>query len=210
MEVLLDFIQTSPLAIWGLLGLLLLCGVGLPMPEDVILIIAGILSAEREDSWVLVSALMYVGVIGGDSLIFAVGRHFGSRLLALKWTRRWLSQDKQDRVRRLLDRFGPAAFFVARFMPGLRAPFFCMAGAMRARYSQFLLYDGLAAFLSVPLFVWLGHFLWRQFGNDIEKLSKAMSQTRSYTLLFVIALATAAAIAIWLNRRKVAQVFREQ
>lgn len=210
MEVLLDFIQTSPLAIWGLLGLLLLCGMGLPMPEDIILIAAGILSAEREESWVLVSVLMYVGVIGGDLLMFAGGRHLGGRLLASKWMRRWLSQERQERVGRLLDRFGPAAFFVARFMPGLRAPFFCTAGAMRARYSQFLLYDGLAALISVPVFVGLGNFLWLQFGDDIEKFSAALSRTQSYTLLFVVTLIVAAAIALWLNRRKVTQVFMGQ
>ena len=36
-------------------------------------------------------------------------------------------------------------FFVARFLPGLRAAIFCTAGAMRVRYLHFLFFDGVAA-----------------------------------------------------------------
>lgn len=208
MDVLLEFVQTSPWAIWGLFALLILCGMGLPMPEDIILIATGVLAAVQESSWVYASVLMYCGVIAGDSLMFMIGRRYGSRLLAARWTRRWLSQEKQQRVTRLLDRFGSTAFFVARFMPGLRAPFFCTAGAMGARYSQFLLFDGLAALVSVPVFVWLGSFLWRKFGEDIEAFSNAMSRTHSYTLAFAVAVVVTIAIVIWCNRRKLAQVSR--
>lgn len=209
MEVLLEFVQTSPVAMWGLLALLVLCGMGLPMPEDVILIAAGVLTAVQGGSWIYVSILMYGGVIAGDSLMFGIGRRYGGRLLAAKWMQRWVSQEKQQRISRLLERFGATAFFVARFMPGLRAPFFCTAGAMRARYSQFLLFDGLAALVSVPVFVWLGNFLWRKFGEDIESFTNAMSRTHSYTLLFAVGVVVTIAIVIWCNRRKLAQASRE-
>jgi membrane protein DedA with SNARE-associated domain len=202
MEPLFDLFQGSPLAIWGLLALLVLCGVGLPMPEDIILIAAGLIAGDTGRSWIYTSILMYFGVLAGDSLIFAVGRHFGSRLLALRWTRRWLSPVKQERIERLFARYGSAAFFLARFMPGLRAPIFCTAGAMKARYTQFVLFDGLAALISVPAFVWLGHFLWSRFGDDFGELSGAMSRTHSYTLVFAIVLMTAIVSVVWLNRRK--------
>ncbi len=202
MEALFDFFQGSPFAIWSLFALLILCGLGLPMPEDIILIAAGLIAEESGRSWIYTSMLMYVGVLAGDSLIFAVGHHFGTRLLALKWTRRWVSDAKQQRIQQLLQRYGATAFFVARFMPGLRAPFFCTAGAMKVRYAQFLLFDGLAALISVPAFVWLGSFLWTRFGDDIEKLSGAMSQTHTYTLILAVAIATAILSTLWWHRGK--------
>lgn len=206
MEAFLEYVQASPLAIWGLLALLILCGVGLPMPEDIILIGAGLVAAGTGHSWLTTSVLMYLGVLAGDSLIFAIGRRFGARLLGLRWTRRWLSPEKQERIARLLDRYGSAGYFLARFLPGLRAPIFWTAGAMKVRYVRFALFDGLAALISVPVFVWLGTFLWQKFGDDFDELRGAMSLTHSYTLMFAIVLIVMVASVLWLNRRKLMQV----
>jgi membrane protein DedA with SNARE-associated domain len=208
MDALLEYIQASPLAIWGLFGLLILCGVGLPMPEDIVLIAAGLVAAETGQSWVAVSVLMYFGVVAGDSLIFAVGRYFGRRLLALPWTRRWLNSKKQERIAALFDRRGSAAFFIARFMPGLRAPIFCTAGAMKVRYLQFLLYDGLAALVSVPLFVWLGHFLWQKFGDDFEQMRAALSRAHAYTMIFALVVLGVVIALLIANRRRLARALR--
>ncbi len=208
MGPLLDVVHASPLAIWGLLALLILCGIGLPMPEDIILIAAGLVAASGGQSWVEVSVLMYLGVLAGDSLIFGVGRRFGGRLLALSWTRRWLSPEKQERIARLLDRYGSAAFFIARFMPGLRAPIFFTAGAMKVRYARFAIFDGLAALISVPVFVWLGSFLGRKFGDDLVRLRSAMSTAHTYTTWFAVAVLVIVVTLIWINRRKLIQAAR--
>lgn len=205
METLLEHFQGSPWAIWALFGLLLLCGMGLPMPEDVILIAAGLITAENGGSWVKAAALMYFGVLAGDSMVFVIGRYFGARLLASRWVHRWLNPAKQARIEKLFARYGSFAFFFARFMPGLRAPIFCSAGAMKVRYVTFVFFDGLAALISVPFFVWLGNFLWRRFGEDLEQLSKAMSKTHTYTLVFAIAVTVGIILIVWYNRRKLAR-----
>lgn len=202
MEWLLEFCQTSPVALWGLLVLLVLCGVGLPLPEDIILIAAGLVTAANVESWIGASVFMYAGVLAGDSLIFALGRRFGPKVLALRWTRRWLSPPRQERISRLFARFGSAAFFFARFMPGLRAPIFCVAGAMRVSYGRFIAYDGLAALFSVPVFVWLGNFLWRNFGDDLERLRSAMSRAHFYTTLFAVTVLVTLVAVAWASRHR--------
>jgi membrane protein DedA with SNARE-associated domain len=169
------------------LGVLLLCGLGLPIPEDIILVTAGMVAAEDGQSWVSATALMYAGVLIGDSFIFLLGRRWGSELLKHRWILRMLSPEKQEKVAQLFHRYGSAVFFVARFLPGLRAPVFWTAGAMRASYVRFVLFDGVAALISVPVFVWLGHFLWLRFGSNFSTLSKAISRTHSYTLWFAVA-----------------------
>lgn len=185
-QPLLEYLQSSPLGLWVLLGVLLLCGLGLPIPEDIILVTAGMVAAEDGQSWISATALMYAGVLMGDSFIFLLGRRWGGELLKHRWILRMLSPEKQDKVAQLFHRYGSAVFFVARFLPGLRAPVFWTAGAMRASYLRFAFFDGLAALISVPVFVWLGHFLWLRFGSNFSNLSKAISKTHSYTLVFAV------------------------
>jgi membrane protein DedA with SNARE-associated domain len=72
---------------------------------------------------------------------------------------------------------------VGRFLPGLRAPIFFTAGSTRVKFWKFFCLDGLAALVSVPFFVWLGHWLWMKFKDDIAELDRALSRTQTYTML---------------------------
>ena len=80
LEAILDQFQGTPLSLWGPFVVLLLCGLGLPIPEDIVLIAAGALGVLDERAWIHVSAIMYAGVMGGDSITFFAGRYFGTRL----------------------------------------------------------------------------------------------------------------------------------
>lgn len=145
---------------------------------------------------------MYVAVMAGDSLAFLVGRRFGLRVLSMRWAQRILSPSKQARIERLFRQYGSAVLFVARFLPGLRAAIFCTAGAMKVRYFRFAFFDGVAAIISVPFFVWLGHLLWSKFGDDLAKLSGALAETHSYTLWFTVAVIVVVAAFIgWIRLR---------
>jgi membrane protein DedA with SNARE-associated domain len=196
LESLLALLQESPLSLWGPFFLLLLCGVGLPLPEDLVLIVAGMLAQDDHRSWMPVAMLMYFGVIAGDSIIFYLGHRFGTRLLAWQGTHHLFPPKKQARVQRLFDRYGSIVLLIGRFLPGLRAPIFSSAGAMQVPYVKFVVYDGLAALLSVPVFVWFGDFLWAKFDDDIQKLNTALSHTQWYTL-WVAAALLAFAVAFW-------------
>ena len=57
------------------------------------------------------------------------------------------------------EKYGVWVLFVARFLPGLRSPIFLTAGLTRkVPFWRFLLMDGLAALISVPIWVYLGYF----------------------------------------------------
>lgn len=202
-QPLLEYFQGSPVALIGLLTLLILCGLGLPIPEDIILLTTGVLVREAGGSWILASVVMYAGVLAGDSLAFLMGRHLGKRLLASRWALRFIPPCKQQRIQDLFRRYGSTVYFVARFLPGLRAAIFCSAGAMKAKYLRFVFFDGLAALVSVPLFVWLGYFLWGRFGNDLAKLNSVMEQTHTITLVVTVGLAVALGVVVWRLRRRV-------
>lgn len=170
------------------------------MPEDIVLVVAGMLAQDDGRFWLPTAVLMYVGVLSGDAVIFFLGRRYGTKLLAWQGTHHLFPPPKQARVQRLFDRHGSIVLLLARFLPGLRAPIYSTAGAMRVSFSKFLLLDGLAALVSVPIFVWLGYWLWEKFDDDIQKLNTAMSETQRYWLLFT-ALIVAVLLGIWRLRR---------
>ena len=182
-ETLIKYFQHSPLSLWGPFCVLLLCGLGLPLPEDVVLVTAGALGQIDGRSWIEVSAVMYAGVMLGDSTIFFAGRYFGVRLRSSRWFQRYFSEKKQAKVEDLFDRYHSRVLFVGRFLPGLRAPIFFTAGSTRVKFWKFFFFDGLAALISVPFFVWLGHWLWANFHEDIAQLERNLSRTQTYTMI---------------------------
>jgi membrane protein DedA with SNARE-associated domain len=198
LETILDYFQGSPLSLWGPFVVLLLCGLGLPVPEDIVLISAGALGVLDERHWVQVSAVMYAGVVGGDSLIFFAGRFYGTRLRASTWFQRFIPLEKQEKVEGLFQRNGWTALFLARFLPGLRAPIFFTAGSTRVSYLKFLCLDGGAALISVPFFVWLGSWLWATFQDDVDQLNSTLATTtHSFSRLIVVSAAIVCA-GVWL------------
>lgn len=201
-ETLLKYFQNSPLSLWGPFMVLILCGLGLPVPEDIVLLVAGAMGVMDGYSWMEVSVLMYAGVMIGDSTIFFAGRFFGGKLRQAAWFQRYLSSPKQAKVERLFDHYHSFVLFFGRFLPGLRAPIFFTAGSMKVRYWKFFFFDGFAALISVPFFVWLGHWLWLKFQDDLVALERALSQTKAYTLLvpLVIGVGLWLAVKIWWRR----------
>lgn len=207
-ETLLNAFQNSPLSLWGPFFVLLLCGLGLPIPEDIVLIAAGVLGESEGRSWIEVSALMYAGVLGGDCITFFAGRHVGGWVLTSRWFQRIVSPGKQARVADFFDRYGAMGLFIGRFLPGLRAPIYFSAGSMKVPFWKMLFFDGLAALISVPVFVWLGHWLWANFQDDLEQFNRTLSKSQGYALwagLAIIAI-TLAVFVVWLRRRKAVKV----
>ncbi|MFZ5493988.1 MAG: DedA family protein [Verrucomicrobiota bacterium] len=182
-ETLLKFFQDSPLSLWGPFFVLLLCGLGLPVPEDVVLVTAGALGQIDGRPWLEVTVVMYAGVMLGDSTIFFAGRYLGVRLRGARWFQRYFSAKKQAKVEDLFHRYHTWVLFVGRFLPGLRMPIFFTAGSTRVKFWKFFCLDGLAALVSVPFFVWLGHWLWARFKDDIVQLDRALSRTQTYSMI---------------------------
>jgi membrane protein DedA with SNARE-associated domain len=110
--------------------MLLVCGLGVPIPEDITLFIMGYLAFNRlADFWISVAVCM-VGVLLGDSIIYWMGRHYGPRLTKKGLFARLLPPERMERTRKLFHKWGNKVIFAARFMPGLRAPTYFSAGTL--------------------------------------------------------------------------------
>ncbi len=194
-------------------GALVLCGFGLPMPEDVILVTGGVLAwlsspLEAPSLHGLLSdvglhwmvAVGMAGILAGDSVIYWMGRRLGVRIAEFRLLRRLVPPDKLQEVEKRLRRRGNVVVVIARYLPGLRAPTYFTVGHSRLPYWQFLAFDGLAALVSAPLWVCLGFW----FGDDIERAAVEASRFGHYILL-AVAVVLAALAFRWLQRRRAAQ-----
>ncbi len=175
-------------------GILLLCGLGIPIPEDVSLIAAGYMAHVGVVSVHKIFVCCFVAVLGGDTLAFGLGHWFGRRLLQARLPQKLFPPRKQRRVRAYFRKYGSKVIFIGRFLPGLRFSIFFSAGTLHVRPSVFLLYDTFAAMLSVPALVYLS---WA-FGGKIDHVV-AWSRRSEWGIAGIVVIAAA---VIFLKARK--------
>lgn len=138
--------------------LFLLCGMGLPLPEELVLLYGGYACARSPAGvtlpWMI--ACCAGAILAGDLLPYVLGRTFGTRLLRLRWLRLLVTKKRLAKFDRWFRRRGDLVIFIARFIAGIRMVAFFTAGTMKMPLRRFLLLDGLGIALIVPLLVWVG------------------------------------------------------
>jgi len=162
---------------------LLLCGVGLPIPEEVTLIGCGVLVQSSPETVVFeeIVAVCDEAILLGDSIPYLIGRHFGDKALRLSWVRWILHPERVLRLRRRFAEHGNWVIFSLRFMPGIRVGGYFTVGMMGVRYTRFILLDALGVLISVPLSVYLGEL----FAGQVEVLEERLGPL---SVLFAFAL----------------------
>ena len=149
---------------------LLLCGVGLPLPEEVSLIGAGVLVHRGEVRFVPIAMLCGLAILLGDSVPFWLGRRYGLAALRVRWVARMVHPERFARLQRRFEEHGNWATFVCRFFAGVRIPGYFVAGMMGMSYPRFLLLDALGVLISVPASVYLGQLFADQMDTLHAKL----------------------------------------
>lgn len=167
-----------------ILGLLLVCGLGVPLPEDITLIGAGFLAALGSIS--LPGALIagFVGVLIGDAILFFIGRKYGRAVFEIKLFKKIFTPQRIADAETKIVNNSRFICFTARFLPGLRAPIYLTAGILGVKPSIFLALDGLAALLSVP--VWVVGGWWFALHVDIDTGLEYAKKAQGFILIVLI------------------------
>lgn len=175
---------------------LMLTSLGLPVPEEISLLVAGVLAENNHVTIPLALAVSYIGVIGGDVVAWTMGRKAG--LHPRGFIGRLVGPEQIVQIEQFYQRWGAWAIVIARQLPGTRLPAFFFAGASGVPLHRFLMIDGAAALLTTNIFFWLGYL----FADDIDGVLLWVNRFRSGS-------STAAMIAIvfligwiWWRRRK--------
>lgn len=181
----------------GLLLVLFLCGLGIPIPEDITLVIGGYLAYQGLTHYPQTVFVGVVGVMVGDLTLYSIGKRWGAEIInhhRFNWI---FTEKRMARAQRYLRKYGKRTIFIARFVSGVRGGVHLTAGALRMSAFDFFIMDFLAALLSVPIFVYIGYY----FGGHIDK---AVSFIGRFSHIFLTLVITAIAIftLLYLIRRR--------
>ncbi|HDL4541393.1 TPA: DedA family protein, partial [Mannheimia haemolytica] len=157
METLIEFF--SSYGYWAVFLVLLACGFGVPIPEDITLVSGGVISGLGYTNvhWMLVVSML--GVLVGDSTMYWLGRIYGEKILKFPLIRNVATPERFATVQERFEKQGWKLLFMARFLPGLRAVVYLVSGITRkVSFVKFLLVDFCAAIISVPIWVYLGDY----------------------------------------------------
>ena len=130
------------------------------LPGDSLLFVAGAVAAAGGMDVQIVAATLIVAALCGDNVNYWIGRFLGPKVFKFEGSR-WLKQENLDRTHAFMERHGPKAIIIARFVPVVRTfvPFVCGIG--RLTYGRFLGFSVLGAVIWVGLLAPAGYF----FGN---------------------------------------------
>ena len=177
---------------------LMICGAGLPLPEDITLVAGGVIAGLGYANVHAMFALTMFGVLLGDSAIFLLGHHYGARMLQWRFIARVLTPKRYAMVQEKFVRYGNRMLFIARFLPGMRTTVYITAGiSHRVSFTRFLLIDGLAALISVPFWVYLGFFG----ADNHEWLMKWVHRGQS-SLWALVGLIVLVLLVLWWRHRR--------
>lgn len=151
---------------------LVLTSVGLPIPEDVSLAVAGVLARTGHATLWQAILVGYVGVLTGDVIAYSLGRRVG--LHPTGWLGRLFGEAQIERILKYYRRFGDYTIVVARNIPGMRFPAFFFSGATGVPFARFLLLDGLAAIVTTGVWIGIGWYV----GDRIDEFTGLFGNVR--------------------------------
>jgi membrane protein DedA with SNARE-associated domain len=190
MEVLNHLIMFfSEYGYFAVFMVLVACGFGLPIPEDISLIAGGVICSLSEGgslNHLNINIMVVVGLIGvlsGDSSMFLLGSKLGSRITRVPGLKHLITPEIYAKIQEKVHRYGVKILFIARFLPGLRAPIFVTAGiSHKVKFWKFILLDGSAALISVPVWVYAGYF----FAHDLNHLLELAKKSQIILLSGIV------------------------
>lgn len=125
-----------------------------PIPEEVVLLLAGYFAGSgfAELDKIIIASLL--GVLVGDNLIYFVSRRGHNYFKKIKER---IAPKKLLKYENLMKEHSGKTIFLLRFIVGLRflGPF--MAGHMKIKWKTFFFFNFLAVSIFVPIFVLLGY-----------------------------------------------------
>lgn len=168
-----------------------------PIPADVMVAFGAFIAARAGSSPWLPFLVVWLGNMVGAAVMFRLGRRFGTarveQLFHLNVT-----GHGDVRVLEWYQRYGTWAFFLSRFVPGVRAVVPPVAGALRIPMT------GALIAMAAASGVWYGTITWFAFraGSNWDVLRTTIAQLGTWSAGVASAIIALAALAIYLVRRR--------
>jgi membrane protein DedA with SNARE-associated domain len=158
------------LLVYGLVALLVFgeaaLFVGFVLPGETTVIVAGVVASQGNINIGVLCVLVVVAAVVGDSVGYAMGHHFGDRLLNLRVLQR--HREELDSAIAGMQKRGPIYVFLGRFTAFLRAVMPGLAGISKMHYRRFLVANALGGIIWGVAFCLLGYYG----GAQLPKIEK--------------------------------------
>lgn len=128
------------------------------LPGDALIFTIGLLAQEESlNIWIVIPLLMFAAVLG-DNVNYYVGKRFGDYIMNSEKDR-FIKKKHIEKAKHFFDKNGKNSIIIARFVPVVRTivPFLC--GSTKVKYSTFLTFSVIGAFLWVGVIGLLGYNL---------------------------------------------------
>jgi membrane protein DedA with SNARE-associated domain len=170
---------------WGYLAIfvvVVLGNIGVPVPEEAIMMLAGFLIWEKK---LRLTAVLIVGLVSsvvGDYLGYWAGRKYGRTTIERYGQRLFITSEHLDAMERFVNRYGQFAVFLARFVPGLRFMAGPLTGMANMPFRRFFLANIAGAAIYIPLVVAFGYAVGLGFGEYVHQLERFLAKAEHIVL----------------------------
>jgi membrane protein DedA with SNARE-associated domain len=179
----------------GIFGLLMLGIVGLPIPDETLLMFTGYLIFKHELEPLPAFAAGFLGSICGISVSYALGRMLGLYLVTRLGHFLHIEPEALEQVRAWYERKGKYGLVISYFIPGIRHLAAYVAGSSRLSLPVFATFAYLGGLLWSSSFISIGYVL----GDEWEQISVSLHR---YLLIGAGVITVVIAIGFILMRRR--------
>lgn len=161
----------------ALLLVFIIASLGIPIPEDIPLIAAGVILKTNPHvaSWPGALLVSMIGIMSGDMILYNLGRKWGREVFAHRSVAWLITPRRLEIMTERFHSYGVWACFFGRFMVGVRAIMCLTAGVTRFPFWKFFLADFCGALLSVPFFIGLGYV----FAHMLDSLKSYIAEVQT-------------------------------
>ncbi len=153
----ISFATTNALPALFVVVLLEEAGIPIPVPSDMLILLAGVAGVDRGLGFMLaVVAVAVAGALIGSSILYVFMRHGGRRFVARHGRLVFLGPKRVARMERWFREHHRHALLLGRLIPGLRIPATALAGISGLPYRRYLPAATVAAFIWAATFLGLG------------------------------------------------------
>jgi membrane protein DedA with SNARE-associated domain len=180
------------------LFLLLACGiVGIPVPDETLMLTVGGLSAHGHFTYMNILIVSFLGSMTGMMISYLVGRHVGSGLLQRygKWIH--LTPDRLAKTELWFHKYGGLSIIFGYFIPGIRHVTCYLAGVTRVRFVKYLGFASIGALVWCFVFVTIGRFV----GSNWTVIHGFVKRNIAHSIT-IVALIVVIIVIILMSRRK--------
>lgn len=166
----------------GIALVLVLGGVGLPVPEEAPIILAAVLSRGGRLWWPMAFASCLVGVLMGDFVVYFLGYFYGEKVLSLPLTRKVLTREREAQIQGYFHRHGFKILILGRFAVGFRTAAYLTAGILKLPPLKLFFTDLIAATLSTSMMFGLGYVFAHQLETNFDRMKPWLAAGAAVTL----------------------------